>query len=164
MNTGEDDYRKVGELRTWNHEPRTEYFPGECGKVNGSGGEFYPPHRVRGEPIGMFTADVCRTIPLDYKEDVTIHGIQGYKYYGGARTLDNGTLYPDNWCYCAGECVPSGVFNVSSCRFGTPVFMSFPHYYNADPYYHSMVEGLSPDEKKHEFSITLEPVSYNSFQ
>jgi scavenger receptor class B protein 1 len=57
-----------------------------------------------------------------------------------------------------GECHPSGVFNVSSCRLDSPTFLSLPHFYNADPYYIDAIEGISPQDK-HEFYITLEPVS-----
>lgn len=56
--------------------------------------------------------------------------------------------------------MPSGLFNVSSCRFGAPVFMSFPHFYNADPFYSQQVDGMKPDKNKHEFFVALEPVKY----
>lgn len=49
---------------------------------------------------------------------------------------------------------------MSSCRFGAPVFVSFPHYYLADQYYINQVEGLSPDKALHEFHVDLEPVIY----
>lgn len=48
--------------------------------------------------------------------------------------------------------------NISACRYGTPVFMSFPHFYGADPYYLDAVEGLNPSQDKHGFHIVLEPV------
>lgn len=51
----------------------------------------------------------------------------------------------------------SGVMNVSACRFGAPVFISFPHFYAADPYYLQFVDGLKPNKSKHEFHITMEP-------
>lgn len=47
--------------------------------------------------------------------------------------------------------------NISSCRFGTPVFMSYPHFYGADEFYVNQVEGLNPSESKHKFYMTLEP-------
>lgn len=47
--------------------------------------------------------------------------------------------------------------NVSSCRFGSPVFMSYPHFYNADPFFLNQVEGLNPNQKDHEFYMVLEP-------
>jgi scavenger receptor class B protein 1 len=72
--------------------------------------------------------------------------------------LYSGTLYPENECFCGGECVPSGLFNVSSCRYGTPVFMSFPHFYHADPFYLQQVDGLAPQKEKHQFFMSFEPV------
>lgn len=47
--------------------------------------------------------------------------------------------------------------NVSACRFGTPVFMSFPHFYKADPYYLNQVEGMHPVKEKHQFFMAFEP-------
>lgn len=66
-------------------------------------------------------------------------------------------IYLDS--FCSGDCVPSGLFNVSSCRFGAPVFMSFPHFYSADPFYREQVGGMNPDKDKHEFFVALEPVN-----
>ena len=65
---------------------------------------------------------------------------------------------PDNWCFCSGGvCNPSGVTNSSTCRFGSPAFVSFPHYYLADPFFQNQVDGLEPDEKLHQFHVDLEP-------
>ena len=36
--------------------------------------------------------------------------------------------------------------------------MSFPHFYNADPFYLSQVDGLNPVKEKHEFFMAFEPV------
>lgn len=47
--------------------------------------------------------------------------------------------------------------NVSDCRFGGPVFASFPHFYLGDDHYLNSMTGMSPDRRKHEFSLTLEP-------
>lgn len=54
--------------------------------------------------------------------------------------------------------------NLSSCRYGLPVFASLPHYYGADPVYLDTVEGLHPDRNKHEVYLIIEPVRcrYNS--
>lgn len=160
MNTGELDLMRIGELVEWNGGNRTDYFPAHCGMINGSAGEFYPQNLQQDQSISFFSPDLCRSIPLDYAEEQEIKGIRAYKYSGGPRTVDNGTKYPDNWCFCAGECVPSGVLNISSCRYGTPVFMSFPHFYGADPYYLHQVDGMMPSQEKHEFYMTLEPVSF----
>lgn len=159
MHTGDGDMSRIGKVELWDYRNYTDFFPRECGLINGSAGEFYPPKQQRDQPISFFSPDMCRSIAFDYAEDQVVNGINGYKYSGGKRTVDNGTVYPENECFSEGQSVPSGVMNVTSCRMGTPVFMSFPHYYASDPYYLNQVEGLSPNQSKHEFYMILEPMT-----
>lgn len=159
MHTGENGMAQFGALKTWNYRETNGAFQGDCGLIHGSAGEFFPPKQSRFSTISFFSPDMCRSVPLDYEKDVEVHGVTGYKFSGGERSVDNGTVYPENWCYAVGEGTYSGVLNISSCRFGTPVFMSYPHFYGADPYYKRQVEGMDPIEDKHQFFMTLEPVS-----
>ncbi|XP_043253594.1 protein croquemort-like isoform X2 [Colletes gigas] len=62
-------------------------------------------------------------------------------------------------CFCNGKCTPAGLMNVSSCRYGAPVFVSLPHFHKADPGLKDRFLGLHPDEEQHDFSITLEPTT-----
>ncbi|EZA62873.1 hypothetical protein DMN91_003151 [Ooceraea biroi] len=62
-------------------------------------------------------------------------------------------------CYCNGECVPSGLLNVSTCRFGAPVFVSLPHFHRSDPSILDQIEGLNPNDGDYDFAITLEPTT-----
>jgi scavenger receptor class B, member 1 len=158
VNTGADSIFKVGQLRKWNFEPQTKFFQGKCSQLSGSAGDIFPPGMTKDEIVSLFSPEMCRSIPLEFEEEAKIHGVNVFKYVSGDRTVDNGTLYPENKCYCSGDCVPSGLFNVSSCRYGTPVFMSFPHFYKADPFYTSQVDGMKPDKSRHEFSMSFEPV------
>ncbi|XP_017060504.1 protein peste [Drosophila ficusphila] len=155
--TGADHLSKLGQMHSWNYQENTGFFDSYCGMTNGSAGEFQPQHLKPGDSVGLFTPDMCRTVPLDYVETVDIEGLKGYKFSGGPRSVDNGTLYPENLCFCGGECVPSGVMNISSCRFGSPVFMSYPHFFNGDSYFVNQVEGLSPNQADHEFYMVVEP-------
>lgn len=158
VGTGVDDHSQLGVLKQWNYAPRTEIFPDKCGKLYGSMGEFHPTYASPNKPLAVFTPDMCRTLEIDFKEEVDVHGVKGFKYVGGERLVDNGTRYPENSCFCAGECMPSGVLNISNCRFGTPVFMSYPHFLHADPYYVSHVDGMKPSPDKHELFVVIEPV------
>lgn len=159
MHTGDGDMSRIGKVEQWDYRNYTDFFPRECGMINGSAGEFYPPNQQRDQPISFFSPDMCRSIAFDYAEDKMVNGINGYKYSGGKRTVDNGSLYAENECFSQGRIVPSGVMNVSACRLGTPAFMSFPHYYAADPYYLNQVDGLTPNQSKHEFYMVLEPMT-----
>lgn len=159
--TGVNDINQIGLLKNWNFKKTNGAFEGDCGLIHGSAGEFFAPKQSRYSTISVFSPDMCRSVPLDYESDVDVHGLVGYKFTGAERSIDNGSLYPENWCFATGEGVYSGVLNISSCRLGTPVFMSYPHFYGGDPYYIKEISGMSPDEQKHQFYMTLEPV--NSF-
>ncbi|KAK2581278.1 hypothetical protein KPH14_008068 [Odynerus spinipes] len=62
-------------------------------------------------------------------------------------------------CYCNGECTPTGLINITSCRYGAPAFVSLPHFYKADPTLREQVVGMNPNEEDHNFYITLEPTT-----
>lgn len=52
---------------------------------------------------------------------------------------------------------PNGVFTLAPCKFNAPIYMSMPHFLDADPYFISQVDGLQPQPDKHEFFVDLEP-------
>lgn len=146
---------QFGSILLWNGKNQSDFFSGHCNNVKGTAGEFLPLNRQR-DQILLYSSDLCKTLALKYVEDVVVKGVKGYKYsaeYG----FDNGTVYPENSCYCTGECIPTGVFNVSSCRMGSPTFLSFPHFFNADPVYRESVKGMKPNKTLHEFYMIVEP-------
>lgn len=145
-------------MGTWNHATKTPYYDSPCNAVRGSGGEFYPPGQTKDRPITFFNGELCRYMDLYFDEEQEIGGLNVYKYASTERTVDNGTEYNEYACFLVdGEELPSGLMNVSACRFGAPVFVSLPHFYAADPYYLQFVDGLRPEKEKHEFQITMEP-------
>ncbi|XP_073972729.1 protein peste-like isoform X2 [Rhodnius prolixus] len=157
MNTGVNDIYQLGRLHNWNYYNFTNFYDEPCDMVNGSAGELFPPNQTKEKAIEFYSADLCRSLKLTFKEEEVIHGITGYKYTGNEYTFDNGTLDPSNECFCNGACSPAGVLNVTSCRYGAPGFVSFPHFYLADKFYLDQVEGMRPDAAKHTLFITLQP-------
>lgn len=142
--------------KTWNYQTETPYYPSPCNEVRGSGGEFYPPGQTKDKPLSFFNGELCRYMDLYYTEEQEINGLKVNKYAATERSVDNGTKYSEYSCFSYGESLPSGVMNVSACRYGAPVFVSFPHFYAADPYYLQFVDGLQPDKSQHEFYIAME--------
>ena len=51
----------------------------------------------------------------------------------------------------------SGVFDLSTCKYGAPVLLSFPHFLHAHDSYRENIDGLKPDPHKHQFSMMIEP-------
>lgn len=157
IHTGQGDISELGKSKTWNYQTETPYYDSPCNEVRGSGGEFYPPGQTKDHPLTFFNGELCRYLDLYYTSEQVINGLKVYKYAATERSVDNGTKYGEYACFSPHESLPSGVMNVSACRYGAPVFVSFPHYYAADPYYLQFVDGLAPNQSKHEFHITMEP-------
>lgn len=159
MDTGANGLDTIGTLWNWNYDNITQFYEGSCGEIRGSAGELFPPGQSRDKPVTMYSPDLCRSLSFTYEEDVTVQGIQGYKYVGGPDLVDNGTMDEANECFCSGECVPSGVINVTACRYGAPAFASYPHFYLADSAYTDEVDGMSPVKHRHQFYMVLEPTT-----
>ncbi|XP_055308069.1 protein croquemort isoform X3 [Sitodiplosis mosellana] len=164
MRTGQADMEKMGTLTKWNYVKKTKFYHDECSEVSGTSGELWPMDMNATADISLFVTDLCRPLTLAYQQQHTRFGVTGSRWVGDSRVFDNGQNYPPNSCYCTGarESCPDllrGVHNMSDCRFGAPVFASFPHFYLADEAYVNAVTGLSPDQSKHEFSLSLEPTT-----
>ena len=50
-----------------------------------------------------------------------------------------------------------GLFNISSCKFGAPLSLSWPHFLHGDPKLLEDVVGLNPDVNRHEFFFDFQP-------
>lgn len=164
MRAGQTDISKMGYLTKWNFVNKTKYYHGKCSEVSGTSGELWPMNIDPTGDISLYISDLCRPLTLSYQQQHTRLGVTGSRWVGDYRVFDNGQEYPPNSCYCTGE--PSscpdllkGVHNMSDCRYGAPVFASFPHFYLADEAYVNSLTGMSPDQSKHEFSLSLEPTT-----
>lgn len=75
--------------------------------------------------------------------------------------LFNSSREPANRCFeTPGKSLPSGGMDLSRCQFGLPLVLSYPHFYAADSKYLEKVEGLSPNQERHQFQIDIEPVGF----
>nr|AEE63071.1 unknown [Dendroctonus ponderosae] len=148
---------QLGKLYSWKFMQHTPYFRDKCGDISGSAGEFFPANLNKESLVNFFSPDLCRYMQLEYEKEVDVNGVLGYKYVAGDRLLDNGTKVPDNKCFCNDDCMPYGVLDVSACRYGTPAFVSLPHFFKADPYYGSIIDGMAPREDLHDFYMIFEP-------
>lgn len=163
MFTGTDEITKLGNIQMWNDKTSTELYRNNCSNVKGTSGELWPPIENHEKPtISVFAPDICRSIDLKYNSEFSILGLNGYKWTADDSVFDNGDKYPEMECFCSADVkrcpdLKSGVFNASSCKFNSPAFVSFPHFYLADEIYLKNISGLEPNKSLHEFSIALEP-------
>ncbi|XP_066150907.1 protein croquemort isoform X2 [Euwallacea fornicatus] len=154
MYDGGDDIAKLGLITRWNYEHVTSYYPEKCAIVNGSSGElWYPPRND--EEVSIFSPDMCSNVAFRRNGSRTFQGIEGNFYVGSVDTFDNGTFFKSTKCFASG--LPTGVRSVSTCKYDAPAYMSFPHFYLADPIYRDDVDGMNPNPQVHQPTLTLEP-------
>lgn len=156
--TGEDSLDKLNVIDMWNGKDSLTFWKGKrCNMFNGSNAEIGPPLKTYQTTYTFFQSIFCRSLTLDYTEDVDHLGVTSKRFMTSEMTFANGTLNPVNACFDTKMKLPSGVQDISSCQYDAPVVLSFPHFYFADPVYLKGVNGLKPNASRHSFHIDIEP-------
>lgn len=156
IHTGKDDIRNVHKVDSWNGLTELDYWrTPQCNMINGTAGQMWPPFMTKETTLPFYSPDACRSMELVYQRSGEMKGIPLYRYVAPETLFANGTDYTPNEGFC--PCRQSGLLNVSSCRHNSPVFISQPHFYNADPVLREFVHGLHPTEEEHGLFIDIHP-------
>uniref|UniRef100_A0A8B9FZ51 Scavenger receptor class B member 1 n=1 Tax=Amazona collaria TaxID=241587 RepID=A0A8B9FZ51_9PSIT len=127
-----------------------------CNMINGTAGEMWPPF-MSPTSLDFYSPDACRSMRLVYEQSGKFQGVPTYRFVAPKTLFANGTDYPPNEGFC--PCMQSGIQNVSSCRLNAPMFISHPHFYNADPALLDAVEGLHPNKDQHALFLDVHPLT-----
>ncbi|XP_073333802.1 lysosome membrane protein 2c [Pagrus major] len=160
--TGQENYKDFARVDTWNSQSSLDWWSSdECNMINGTNGAFFHSVIAKNETLYMFSSDLCRSLYALYEEDVNVKGIPGYRFSPPSEVFANMTVNPANAGFCvpAGNCLGSGVLNVSGCKQGAPIIMSSPHFYQADEKYVQGVFGMSPKKEQHQTTIDINPLT-----
>lgn len=161
--TGHGDMKNFGLINKLNGLDRLPYWSKEpCNSIRASEGSFFPPRDSTGSDIvSIWDKDVCRIIPLQYRGPADKAGIKANLYTPTENIFDPPSEEtPDNECFCPDEpenCPSRGLQNISPCQYTAPVYLSWPHFYKADPELLNAVDGLSPDKELHETYFKIQP-------
>ncbi|KAK9294921.1 hypothetical protein QLX08_010614 [Tetragonisca angustula] len=161
--TGHTDMKEFGLINRLNGLDHLPYWPNSpCNSIRASEGSFFPPRDKTGaDIIHIWDKDLCRTLPLKYRGPTEKSGIKADLYtppdtvFG--RPNENA---PENECFCSDDmstCPSNGLQNISPCQYTAPVYLSFPHFYKADPKLLDAVHGLKPNPDIHETYFKIQP-------
>ncbi|ODN04768.1 Scavenger receptor class B member 1 [Orchesella cincta] len=162
---GVKDSAKFGNIASWNNAPNVTFWEDEyCNMINGSDGALFPPFVTRDRILPIFSPDLCRSLYLTYESDTEVLGLPGYRFTLPKILLEDPRTNKDNECFCTNRggqnfenCPKAGAYQIESCKKGTPLVVSLPHFLDGDAEYTEQVGGLNADPAKHETVITLEP-------
>ena len=53
------------------------------------------------------------------------------------------------------------MLNISACKYGTPTYASYPHFYKGDPFYLDQFEpgSVNPNQDLHESHMSIDSIS-----
>lgn len=107
-----------------------------------------------------------RPIYFTYENDSQVKGIPVIRFSIGKKVFSNTKHNTENECYCAYDvnsrnhkfCEIDGIFDLSNCQMGTPLFISAPHFLYADQRLLKIIDGLKPMPSKHDSYLDVQPV------
>ncbi|PNJ48837.1 SCARB2 isoform 6 [Pongo abelii] len=98
------------------------------------------------------------SVYITFSDYESVQGLPAFRYKVPAEILAN-TSDNAGFCIPEGNCLGSGVLNVSICKNGAPIIMSFPHFYQADERFVSAIEGMHPKKEDHETFVDINPLT-----
>ncbi|XP_055926724.1 lysosome membrane protein 2-like [Argiope bruennichi] len=153
---GIEDYAAI---QAWNNKSVVDWWDGEeCNKIQGTDGVQYAPGVTQESLLRLFNPNLCRSIPLEYERDVTVHGIKTLRFGMPSNTFATSDLNPANECYCQGSHCRSGILPMN-CKKGAPYVISMPHFLEGDESLQTAVEGINPSPEKHKTFVDVEPIT-----
>ncbi|XP_051536921.1 lysosome membrane protein 2c [Myxocyprinus asiaticus] len=160
--TGRQNYQDFARIDEWNGQSSLNWWStDECNMINGTDGASFHPVITKAEKLYIFSSDLCRSLYALYESDVSVQGIPGFRFVPPSEVFANLTINPDNAGFCvpAGNCLGSGLLNVSACKEGAPIIMSSPHFYQADEKFVQDIFGMNPRKEEHETAIDINPLT-----
>uniref|UniRef100_A0A182P0L0 Scavenger receptor class B n=1 Tax=Anopheles epiroticus TaxID=199890 RepID=A0A182P0L0_9DIPT len=161
--SGETSLEDLAVIKHLDDKPRLDlWHTDECDRVGGTDGSQFPPHLMdRKHPLQVFIKSLCRKFPLVYDSEVTaLDGIPAWRYKIPNNVFSHPDEHMPNHCFChldSGACPPSGLFNITGCSMGAPIFASFPHFYTGDQRLIESIDGINPVQEKHETYADIHP-------
>jgi hypothetical protein len=105
--------------------------------------------------VQMYSGDVYRSSFFEHMSDNDdLYGLKLKRYMVQAKDLLNCSMNPANCAYYNGA--PSGMGNITSA-VAAPVWISNPHFCNADPYLIQSIGGMNPNPDIHLTYVDVEP-------
>ncbi|XP_075900932.1 lysosome membrane protein 2c [Nelusetta ayraudi] len=160
--TGRQNFQDFARVDTWNGSSNLTWWSSdECNMVNGTNGASFHPVVSKNERLYMFSSDLCRSLYAEYEQDVSVKGIPGFRFSPPSQVFANASVNPANAGFCvpAGNCLGSGLLNISTCKQGAPIIMSSPHFYQADHKFVDDVFGMRPRKELHQTAIDINPLT-----
>lgn len=152
VSSDDDTYGKImlmddqSELLWWKGENSI------CSQIPSTTGESFLGTVNERSILHYYSEDICGSAILKYDSVDNSFGFPALKFVSYPET--NG-----GDCFKTSANLPYGAIDIKACQRGLPFVMSYPHFLEADSSYHNQLDGMRPDQSKHQTYFIIEPVS-----
>lgn len=156
------NHHKTGKVISYAEEPELDTWEGEeCNALKGTDGTVFPPLMKKEDGLWSVAPELCRSLGVGFSKRTKYMKFPAWHY---TMSLPDVKEDPSLHCLCEDPedpetCPPKGTFSLFKC-LGAPLMASMPHFYNADPALLDGVDGLNPDQGKHEIFVDFELVGF----
>ncbi|KAL4617315.1 lysosome membrane protein 2-like [Arapaima gigas] len=160
--TGTENYKDFSKVAEWRGSSSLEWWSTDnCNMINGTNAASFHPIIEKHELLYIFSSDLCRSLYALFEKEVNVLGVPAYRFVPPREVFANATENPANEGFCvpAGNCLGSGLLNVSLCKQGAPIILSPPHFYQADEKFANDIFGMNPEKEHHETAIDINPLT-----
>ncbi|XP_078070377.1 lysosome membrane protein 2c [Mustelus asterias] len=160
--TGQENYENFTRIVEWRGNNSLDWWTTDmCNMINGTDGTSFHPLVTKNDTLQFFSSDLCRSLYATFEKELGVKGIPVFRFVLPSEVFANVTVNPENAGFCvpAGNCLGSGVLNVSTCKQGAPIIISSPHFYQADPKFIDAIEGMHPNKANHETFLDINPLT-----
>ncbi|KAM9331139.1 lysosome membrane protein 2 [Gastrophryne carolinensis] len=160
--SGSEGYLDFTQIVEWNGQRKLTWWTSDTSNmINGTDGTSFHPLIDKDELLYIFPSDLCRSLHVAYNSSTSVKGISAFHFVPPASIFANATVNPDNAGFCVpkGNCLPSGLLNVSQCKQDAPIVLSFPHFYQVDESVANSIVGLNPNQADHETFVDVNPMT-----
>ncbi|XP_072406679.1 lysosome membrane protein 2-like isoform X2 [Chiloscyllium punctatum] len=160
--TGQKSYKNFTTIVEWRGNKSLDWWTtGACNMINGTDGTSFHPLITKNETLRFFSSDLCRSLYANFEQELSVKGIPVMRFVPPNEIFANVTVNPENAGFCvpAGNCLGSGVLNISTCKQGAPIILSSPHFYQADQKFIDDIKGMHPNKANHETFLDINPLT-----
>ncbi|XP_053559378.1 lysosome membrane protein 2 [Bombina bombina] len=160
--SGSANYMEFTQIVKWNGKKNLDWWTSNsCNMINGTDGTTFHPLINKDDILYFYSSDLCRSLYAVYEHSEIVKDIQAFRFSIPADVFANVSINPDNAGFCvpAGNCLPSGLLNVSACKQGAPIILSSPHFYQADESIVKSIVGMNPKKEDHETFLDISPLT-----
>lgn len=132
---------KFAEVSKWKGKAKLDVWKeAKCNSIEGTNGELFKPMIKEGADIPVFFGQLCRSFVLKpakaNRTTTTKTGIRALLYEFDPALYQGARSNPKNKCFCdnpkAYDCQYDGLFSMSACAFGAPIFFSRANFKGTD--------------------------------